>query len=432
MSGVGEGAAVRQVGLGRAPATGRDEVGEVAGRLAEDGVSVDPALAAALGTGREAALEEAVVESPVPLFVVAHPLPYDGPFGGRADELLTLVHDRSGEPGVYLAVTDLGSESSRVEGLAWEVPVDAWQVGYAANELQRASGGDGLDALVEAADIVRDGRVEEAYAEASALADQRWEAEQQEDADGAGAPGTGSTDGSGTGSSEATGGAADDGPPASALLGAGLVAVLLLAAAARARRRRAAPAAGWRLPASAVSRVRSAEDQRLTRQARSEVLALGEALDARDIGPRDDRPAWQAALDHYEAASRLLDRKSAERDLRVLDTVGAVVLARRGRDALAAATAGRSFGPAPVCLLDPLHPAPRQRGRVQVAGQAVDVPLCTACRRDLQHGREPDVLDVERRGRAVHYLDTDTVWARTGYGALVPDLLTELRTRPGG
>lgn len=410
-------------------ASSADEVAQVAAGLAQDGVWVHPSLAPVVGEAREQLLEDAVAASPTPVFVVVHPLSYDGAFGGRADELLTLVHDRTGVDGLYLAAPDLAGEGARVEGLGWDSPVDAWQVTYAASELATADGGDTVDALVEAVDVVRDGRVDEAYRQASALAEERYAAEQNAREDGStgtGAAGTGSTGGPG---STDVGGV----DLVTGLLLVGVVTVVaVVLRRTRAARAAAAPTTGWRLPESALGRVRTAEDQRLTRQARADVLRLGEAVEAHEIGPRDDRAAWQAALDHYEAAGRLLDSPAVDPGLRVLDTVGAAVLARRGSAALRAARAGTSFAPAPVCFLDPLHPSPRGRAEVEVAGRAVSVPLCGECRRCLREGREPDVLDVELGGRAVHYLDTDTVWARTGYGALLPDLLTELRTRPGG
>ncbi|NYG55158.1 hypothetical protein [Nocardioides perillae] len=407
-----------------------DEVGQVAAGLAEDGVWVHPSLAGVVGGARERVLEDAVAASPTPVFVVVHPLPYDGAFGGRADELLTLVHDRTGVDGLYLATPDLGGEGARVEGLGWDSPVDAWQVTYAATEQALAEDGDAVDALVEAVDVVRDGRVAEAYQQASALAEERYAAEQAERGDE-----TTSTGAAGGGSGDGDLGS-DDGGGVDLVAGLLLVGVMTVVAVAvrrtRATRTAPAPPAGWRLPESALGRVRSAEDQRLTRQARADLLRLGEALEAHEIRPRDDRTAWQAALDHYEAAGRLLDAPSTVPGLRVLDTVGAVVLARRGSAALRAARAETTFAPAPVCFLDPLHPSPRGRAEVEVAGRPLSVPLCGECRRCLREGREPDVLDVELDGRAVHYLDTDTVWARTGYGALLPDLLHELRTRPGG
>ena len=211
-------------------------------------------------------------------------------------------------------------------------------------------------------------------------------------------------------------------------VGAVVGVVVALAAVAAVWRVRRARRRTFSLPASVIAHVREAHDDRLEEQARAEVLALGEAIDAEDVDPSDEPVAWQAALDHYDGAKRVLSRGGGEPE--VLDVVGAIVLARRGTRALADANAGREFIPAPLCYLNPLHAAPRGSSKVETGGRRVEVPLCAACQKDLQGGRAPDVLDVERRGRAVHYFDTDAEpWASTGYGTLKPDLVERLHGR---
>lgn len=222
--------------------------------------------------------------------------------------------------------------------------------------------------------------------------------------------------------------------------GAVLGAIVLGVVVARMRRalrgRSAATTSGTRgarrtfaLPDAMLSRVREAEAAELRRRARAAVLALGEHIDATDLGAKDDTDAWQSALDHYEAAGRLAPDDGTTPD--VLDAVGAIVLADRGEQALAAAgSRRRKWAFTTPCFLNPLH-GPGSRGEPLVHGDfRVDAPVCTRCRRDLKAGRRPDILDVVVDGRAEHYFETDVEpWASSGFGALEPDLVTRLRTR---
>ena len=84
--------------------------------------------------------------------------------------------------------------------------------------------------------------------------------------------------------------------------------------------------ASFTLPTAVLSTVRAAEDRRNGSRASTEVLALGEAIDAAELDAV--RPevlsSWQDALDHYDVARRILDR-----DHSPADVVGAIVLARK-------------------------------------------------------------------------------------------------------
>ena len=105
----------------------------------------------------------------------------------------------------------------------------------------------------------------------------------------------------------------------------------------------------------------------------------------------------QAALgrDDGAAADRVLERRDPPS---VLDAVGAIVLARRGREALEATRAGRSWSPRPGCYLNPLHDGPVERHAVAAGSATVAAPLCARCRDDLDDGPD-DVLDEPRRLR---------------------------------
>jgi hypothetical protein len=383
------------------------QLDQIAHSLDRSGVWVSPELRSLVTPATQHRLEKAVAHSPTPVKVVVYPFDYQDQYGGDPVELLTLLHDHTGAPGVYLSVRDPGSpEFSDVVGRSWGTPIDAEEVTAPANENHPHHP---VAAMLAGIRVIRDGRVQETYEK------YLYRPEDQTDA----GPTTHHT-------VAATPPPAERGPS----WGAGqdvLVGVLALAVVALGVRLRRARKRTFQLPPSVSKRIRTAEDQQLLERARSAVLDLGERLDAHEIGPRDDRGSWQAALDHYDAAGRLLDQGTPD----VLDVVGALVLAGRGQQALAAAVAGRPFTPATTCFLNPLHAQPgTSRSRVEVSGQVVKVPLCAGCLDDLRHGRTPDVLDVLRHGRAVHYFETDAEpWASTGYGALEPDLLRRLHTR---
>lgn len=208
-----------------------------------------------------------------------------------------------------------------------------------------------------------------------------------------------------------------------AILGGVVAAVIVLAALAAviARVRRRTPR--FRPSRRVLTAVHRSTDQQYEARAQADVLALGEAIDKADVDAHDAPAAWQAALDHYAAARTLLDR-----DHRPADAVGAIVLARWGREALARAEAGKDWAPAKPCYFNPLHG--RAGATVAWAGRAgsASVPVCTACAPALRAGREPDdVLDFMVGNEARHYYDLRLEpWSSTGYGALDPDLLVRL------
>lgn len=380
---------------------------EIQAALDTDGVWVAPSLRERVDGADVAAISDQLAAMEVPTYFVLHDLQDSDPFGGDPAELLTRLHDRSDKDGFYLAPQFYGGpERFLVQSRSWgSENRDHHAIAVADH---RHEDDDGLVAdtgayFVELAGLLAD----------PTAAKEAYEAEVVPTFD---SPGTSSTSGSPY---------ADDGNEA--LVGAGVGALLALLAVVVWWRRRARRGRVLQLPASVVANVRAARDSALERRADVDVLALGEAIDEAEIDPvRHDAAAWQQALDHHEGAQRVLRRP--ERD--VLDVVGAIVLAERGRRALAAATAGKPFVPAARCYLHPLHEGRIHRSVVESGGRQVEVPVCSACRAALKAGRTPDVLDVERRGRPVHYFETDAEpWASTGYGALHPDLIGRLHTR---
>ena len=76
------------------------------------------------------------------------------------------------------------------------------------------------------------------------------------------------------------------------------------------------------------------------------------------------------------------------------------------------------------CFVNPTHG--RGGHRADLPG-GLSVPVCRPCQRDLAAGRRPDALLEPRRGEDRPYYAGDTVWARTGYGALTDELWADVR-----
>lgn len=193
----------------------------------------------------------------------------------------------------------------------------------------------------------------------------------------------------------------DDDGVSGGLLAAVLGAVAVLAgftalAALRSRRARHVDDRPL-LPGRVFALAREASRDELAERAEAMLIALSGLIDA---APAD--ADTQRALDAYEAAGRAL--RAGGRD--IPDLVGALVCIDAGRNALS-----RGDDPPPPCTYDPRHGAAKG-GPVSVEG--AELRLCKACRRDVAAGRPADVL---RDGRGKPYLDADTPWARSGYGA---------------
>ncbi|MEI5672154.1 MULTISPECIES: hypothetical protein [unclassified Nocardioides] len=377
-----------------------DLLAQIWASLEETGVWVAPEAAAEVSAEELAELESAVAEVPTPTYVVVQPDLDD--FAGEPAELLTQLHDRYDADGLYLAPQFYGGlDRLNLTDRAWGTEVDPWQALAVARARHTDDDGrvDDLGAyLVEAAELLTDDALPQAYEDEVASRSST------------------STPSSGDGRG--------DDPVGGTLVGVAL-GLVVVAAVVGALRRRRRPRA-FALPSSVVAQVREAQADRLEQEARSGLLVLGDAIRTHDLDPGDDSQAWQAALDHYDAAARVLDTGGS--DLGVLDAVGAVVLVRRGRAALDAATAGKPYRPVAGCYLNPLHAPPtRKRTRLVQDGHTGDVPLCPDCRADLKAGRAPDALRVDRGGKAVLYVDSGVEpWASTAYGALGGDLVGAL------
>ncbi|WP_110180803.1 hypothetical protein [Nocardioides solisilvae] len=424
--------------------------------LRRDGVHVDPRADDWIPPAQLDAIVRTLREADVPVHLVLLEPSDDGRGLSAGEDLLVRVHDAGGPDGLYVGVNEVWSGSGEevagaptlADGRAVDVALRQWGEVDGSTDLTRAvetvlregrvqADGAGApyapgDGLLRIAEALADGSFDALTAEAEEAGDvahEQWraerEAQQQEEQE--------EEQGTATGQESTPGPAAPagDGWGTGELVGLGvglavLAAVVGLVARGRARRRTTTT---FVLPESVLERVQAAGDAELVRRARRDVLALGEELDAAEMTGSADR-AWAAALDHYELAGRLLPASAGPGDVDPLDAVGAVVLAGRGREALAAARAGRPFVPSTPCFLNPLHGRASGDRTLEHDGRTLRAPVCLACRRDLGAGRRPDVLDVVVRGTPRHYFQTDREpWASTGYGALDPDLVGRLQGR---
>jgi hypothetical protein len=125
---------------------------------------------------------------------------------------------------------------------------------------------------------------------------------------------------------------------------------------------------------------------------------------AHEIG-RKRKPS-ERALDLEAAASMALERKG-----KPIDDLGALILAERGREALKGNERDR-------CYFDPRHAGRAVPTRWTSDRAAIEVPACKQCAKAIAAGKAPDSLwDGDRP-----YWQRESVWARTGFGALQRDL----------
>ncbi|CAB4921973.1 unannotated protein [freshwater metagenome] len=358
------------VGTGTAlAAPGESRVALYAERLRSDPVFVSPSLRRVVSAEDEAALRRDVAAMPYPTYVVVAPAFRDEPDLESFPDLATLLRDRLGRDGLYLVADENGS------GLgadAFGVRTRGDTRGLISTVLGAVPRGDGPVARVR-----------------FALEHLR----------------TGAT---------ATGGTVDDDASDDArffsILGVstlvGLVVPLGIAASTpggrrrRAERRRARLAARDARIAAAPAVAPPVERGEARRDAQDAVAGLARAIAEADAPP--DR-----ALRTYDAASHALGREDAT----PMDLVGARALADAGRAQLR----GASWRP---CLFDPRHGEGDRPTRWRRDGQDAVIPACADCAALLADGKAPPVL--QDRGRP--YWERDTVWARTGFGAIDDDV----------
>jgi len=378
------------------------EVGAAATGLAQGPLHVDPSLRSALTEREQTALVARLEKTTDPPVLVALvPLVAGDSVNGKPRPLLTVLRKRTGrddaafvtvQDGILYAETPTPTADADPVRAAATVAVLAEDRKYderIATTLNRF-----LDAL-EDPDVV---------AHAEALREQ-----QDDDVSRSSSP------------PPAAAPDEDDGVGFAPFISLGIIVVvggLLLLVR---RRRGAHPASGaLTLPDHVFEAAHGARRRELRLTVERELTDLAAQLDAVPI-PREARAQehYQRALDARDTAGRLLaDEEATDADL-----VGALVLEDLAQTALGNAQAvahGRPVAPpAPLCALNPTHGRSAATGRW---GASPNLPVCKACARDLKAKRAPEVLDDGGRP----YLERDTVWARTAFGALVSDLPTEV------
>ena len=420
-------------------ATGADDLGDLADALAQsladDPVHVTAAAEARVPDAAAAQLREKAQSLPYPVHVV---LVDDALNEESGSELVDLLADRVGEDGVYLVASPYGRLSSAVVEHGTEA-LDGAQEAIASTQ-GSGSGYEGVRLVSTALDaLAKDAGVE-------GMSGENGEQGTSDRADGTGEGSTGQ-------SSEPL-----DGPDFSAdqlvvgvLLAGIVVAAAVFAVVGLVTRRRAARLAlppRVRMPADLLRDAAQMQRSRIRAALIEDTLGIAarlRALDARGL-PAEQADEVRRGLDAYTFAGRLVDADDVTR----ADLAGALVLLTEAGDAVDAAEAAAAGGrksaaggrrgasradAARLCTVDPTHGASSARARLPRgagAGTTPPLPVCAPCQRDLAAGRTPAWL--HDRGRP--YVERDTVWSRTRFGAedgdLVEMIRAELVGRAGG
>lgn len=438
-------------------AAGADDLGgladDMAQSLADDPVLVTAAAEARVPDAAAAQLREKAEALPYPVHVV---LVDDALNDESGSELVDLLADRVGEDGVYLVASPHGTLSSAVVQDGTDV-LDGAQEAIAGGQ-GPGSGYEGVRLVSTALD---------ALAEDAGVDVAGGDARDSGTSDRADGVGEGTTGHSTTGQSSEPVGRPDfsaDQLVIGVLLAGAVVAAAVFAVVGLVARRRAARLAlppRVRMPGDLLQDAAQMQRSRIRTALVEDTLGIAarlRALDARAL-PAEQAEGVQRGLDAYTFAGRLVDADDATR----ADLAGALVLLTEAGDAVdaaEAAVAGARGGAARsgasragasrsraartgavqtaaprLCTVDPTHGASTGRARLPRgagAGTTAPLPVCTTCQRDLTAGRTPAWL--HDRGRP--YIERDTVWSRTRFGAedgdLVEMIRTELVGRAGG
>lgn len=167
---------------------------------------------------------------------------------------------------------------------------------------------------------------------------------------------------------------------------------------------------GWRLRKVEPTTDRPSLEE-LRRQAEDAVTDLATQLAALPITPVHP----DIAVDATSA------REAAEPALTgdYLDVAGALALARSGLRDLARAQMANPGKPYRSCYFNPLHKPANAETTWLFDDAEVKVPACRSCINAVAKNQPPDVLRVGEVDTSKAYFEVKSVWARTGYGALV-------------
>ena len=411
-------------------AAGADDLGALADSLAQslagDPVHVTAAAEARVPDEAAAQLREKAQALPYPVHVV---LVDDALNEESGSELVDLLADRVGEDGVYLVASTHGRVSSAVVEDGTEALDDAREA--IASTQGSGSGYEGVRLVSTALDaLAKDAGVE-------GMSGENGEQGTSDRADGTGEGSTGQ-------SSEPL-----DGPDFSAdqlvvgvLLAGIVVAAAVFAVVGLVTRRRAARLAlppRVRMPADLLRDAAQMQRSRIRAALIEDTLGIAarlRALDARGL-PAHQADEVRRGLDAYTFAGRLVDADDVTR----ADLAGALVLLMEAGGAVDRAESAAAGGPtgaaggrrgasrtdaARLCTVDPTHGAASARARLPRgagAGTTPPLPVCAPCQRDLTAGRT--LAWLHDRGRP--YVERDTVWSRTRFGAEDGDLVEMIR-----
>jgi hypothetical protein len=329
--------------------------------LRSDNVYVDPEADPTLSAAEADALRDRIVEQRAgPMYVVVAPAEIAGEAGGDPARALGRIGEAVDRGATYVIVA--GRTIRALSGV-----LDRGEAGELAAEAIDGNGGDLSAILLDFTDRVGEARTGGGGG-------------------GGGGGGDGDGDGAGTGGLVLLG-----------LLGAGGAALLV-----GRRRRRARDAA---------------EFEEAKRNARDDLVALGDDIRALDIDvqmPNVD-PEAKADYDHavarYTEAEDLWERARTPGDLA---PVGSAL--EEGRWAMASAKA-RFSGETPPerrppCFFDPRHgPSSRDVLWSPPYGEERPVPACEADAQRVERGDEPQAREVEWAGRWVPYWQAGPAYA---------------------
>jgi hypothetical protein len=360
---------------GRADAV--EGVSAAARGLAHARLYVDPAVSGTVDTRTRTRIEAALAKRREPILVALVAFAPGDAFDGDGGRFVAALSGRARRPGVYVTYESRGTLATAAYLVEPDVAARVAQAARVVDLEDRFDGPPG-PRLVRFLAALDDPDLDAREA--------REDAEFRAEIDAA-RPQPGAVEDSA------------GGPPWIAIAAVAIAIAVAAAAALLWRRRRRARHVDDRplLPGQIFALAREATREDLADRADAMLVELSALIDAT---PPSDRA--QRALDAYEAADRVLRRD--DRD--VPDLVGALVCIELGRAAL-------HDGPVqpPPCTYDPRHGPSHGR---PVTVDATALRLCRACRADLRAHRPADVL---RDGSGRPYLDGDSPWAQSGYGA---------------
>lgn len=352
--------------------------------------------------GTDARITALLPQAPFDVRVAVVGTPVDAQSGTDASRYLaSALARRIGEPGLYVVVADGAPVAIRAVDTPWDETLLSLQRYRDLDAVAAASGQDllapGLQAEVVVHTVVEATPVSDGDAATSTslspetirdLADREAELAPFELPDHDDAPepwGEGARWAAGT------------------TVGVGLLVLLLQSLVGW---------PGWRRRTSAGSTGPTPPDPVAARTEAERALAVL----AQRLPSSTRHPLHEQAVRAHDAAGLLLGSEDP------LDLVGAYVLARAGERALRR----RPGRPLAACFFDPRHLGPQQQVDERFGDADLVLTACRACAHDVATGARPSGLLAPGRGlaRSRPYYEGDSIWARTGYGTLSPDLGT--------